>query len=269
MVQIFQQLPDPGVQSAQAIAQLFGGGLSQGIGAGLSAMLEEKKQQQKTKALFDALGLGQPQKMNQSAEITNQGKQIQGGKLPQLTQEQILAASIQNPGLAPTLSAIYKNQQKESAESQQKEIGQYSLDRMAKIVDEGKIGLGSKIKAKAFGGKTAEDVGEFESLSGALEAMLVDKVSRGTLSNARFKYITETLLPKPNDRDATIRGKLKALAKELDLKTPELKPSTSAKKESSLSKKDFVLMQDPNGIIRKIPKNQAIQAQQAGGKLVQ
>ena len=264
----------PGLQALQGIpsfggqlGQALGGGLSQGIGMALSQMLEQKQQQSKTKALFDALGLGSIQQQNTPSQISNQATQGQGGKLPQLTQEQLLAASIQNPALAPALGAIYKNQQKEAKESQDKNLGQQSLDRMAQILNEGEIGLGSKVKGKVFGGKTAEDVGEFESLTGALEALLVDKVSRGTLSNSRFKYITETLLPKPNDRDATIRGKIKALSKELDLKLPELKSKKAIKKGSSQSS-EFVFMQDPNGIVRKIPKNQAIEAQRAGGKLI-
>lgn len=258
--------PNPGFGSQ--LGQALGGGISQGIGVSLNQFLEQKQLQQKNQSLMQALGLGSPQGQGINPEIATAGKEMKSGGLPKLSQEQLLAASIQNPALAPALGAIYKNQQKEIKESEDIQRGQDSLDRMAQILNEGKIGFGSKTKGKIFGGKTAEDVGEFESLTGALESLLVDKVSRGTLSNSRFRYITETLLPKPNDRDATIRGKIKALSKELGLKLPELKPQ-KAKKSMQSQSGDFVLMQDPNGVVRKIPKSQAIEAQRAGGKLVQ
>jgi hypothetical protein len=59
-------------------------------------------------------------------------------------------------------------------------------------------------------------------------------VSRGTLSNARFKYITETLLPKPGDRDKEIEGKMIALADLLGLDSTELNQKKSV---SSVGKK--------------------------------
>lgn len=215
-IQILPGAPGFGSQLGQAL----GGGVSQGISASLNQMLEQKQQQKKTQDLLRSLGVQLPSEAGASIPQASAPAQ---GNLPKLTQEQVLAASIMNPQLAPALSSIYKNQQKEGKEEESKKIAQESFDRMNEILNKGNLGLGSKLKGKVFGKETAEDVGEFESLSGALEALLVDKVSRGTLSNARFKYITETLLPKPNDRQATIKGKLKALSKELDLKTSDLK----------------------------------------------
>lgn len=222
MVQIFQQTPDQGQLLAQQIAQGFGGGLSQGISVGLQQMLDQKAQEQKTAQLMSALGLSVPSNRMESVgvEIPQASAPAQS-PLKNLTEEQVVAASILNPQLGSTLSNLYKAQQKKGEEKRSEESGQYALNRMSELLKKGNLGFGAKVKQK-FGGETAEDVGEFESLSGALEALLVDKVSRGTLSNARFKYITETLLPKPNDREATIRGKLKALSKELGLETPEL-----------------------------------------------
>lgn len=218
-IQVLPGAPGFGSQLGQSI----GGGLSQGIGASLQQMLEQKAQHRKTQELLSALGIQTPSStpgQTPSAAIEQASSPAQN-KMQPLSQEQVLAASIMNPQLAPALSSIYKNQQKEIKESESKEIAQDSLNRMSEILKGGKLGLGSKLKSKAFGGETAEQVGEFESLSGALEALLVDKVSRGTLSNARFKYITDTLLPKANDREATIKGKLKALSKELKLKLPK------------------------------------------------
>ena len=258
--------PNPGFGTQ--LGQNLGQGISQGIGATLTQFLEQKKLDQRNQSLMQSLGLSPNQGRGINPEVATAGKEMQGGKIPQLSQEQVLAASIQNPALAPALGAIYKNQQKEARESQEKETGQQSLNRMAEILSEGQIGLGSKLKGKVFGKKTAEDVGEFESLTGALESLLVDKVSRGTLSNSRFKYITETLLPKPNDREATIRGKIKALARELDLELPDLKSKKTSTKGEKSESGNFVLMQDPTGVVRRIPKDMALEAQRAGGKLV-
>lgn len=227
----------PGLQALQGIpsfggglGQALGGGLSQGIGMALSQMLEQKQQDRKTKALFDALGLGSNQEVNQPSGIQNQGKQNQGGSLPQLTQEKILAASIQNPALAPALGAIYKNQQKEAEKQQSIDTAQRSFDTMGEIFQRGNIGLGSGL---AISGKTAEDVGEFETLSGALESLLKDQVNKGTLSNARFDYIVNKLLPKPTDPRARIKGKLRGLAKELNLKSPEFLSEKHLDKEEA------------------------------------
>lgn len=231
-IQIIPGAPGFGSQLGAALGQGLGGGLSQGISAAINQMLEQKSQEQKTAQLLGALGLGGSQQgLEPQAGIET--PRASRSQMPGLSQEQILAASIMNPALAPALSSIYKTQQKEMQESQSEKTAQESLDRMSELLAEGRLGLGSKLKAKAFGGETAEQVGEFESLSGALEALLVDKVSRGTLSNARFKYITETLLPKPNDREATIRGKLKALSKELGLERPESLESKKLTKEAA------------------------------------
>lgn len=96
-------------------------------------------------------------------------------------------------------------------------ITQKAFDRLGSLVKKDNVGLGSGVQGTVFGGETAKDVAEFKSLTGALESHLVEMVNRGTLSNTRFKYITETLLPQPTDRQAEIRGKLEGLALILDL----------------------------------------------------
>ena len=110
-----------------------------------------------------------------------------------------------------------------------KDTAQRSFNTMASLLKEGRLGMGSGVKSTLFGGQTAEDSGQFQSAAGGLEAILVDMVSRGTLSNARFKYITETLLPKPTDREKEIKGKMKALAEMLDLDPSELTGSGKSK----------------------------------------
>lgn len=189
----------------------LGQGLGQNIGAGISGYLGQMLQNKQNKSALSGL---QPFLKQAGFEPKEIDQFINSGIDPK-----IAAAAIKTSSMIQA-----KNQQSEDL----KRIGQDSLNRINELVEKGNVGFGSKVGA-FFGGETAKDVGEFESLTGALEAMLVDKVSRGTLSNARFKYITETLLPKPTDRENTIRGKIKALSRELDLDLPEGSKESSAK----------------------------------------
>jgi hypothetical protein len=82
-----------------------------------------------------------------------------------------------------------------------------------------------------FGGQTGRDIGEFQSTMGALESMLVHFINpSGSMSDTRFKYITENLLPKYDDSDAVIEGKLIGLAKILGFDDSEL---TKGKKKGT------------------------------------
>lgn len=119
-------------------------------------------------------------------------------------------------GKAPDKTTI-EQQEKE----QTQKTAQDAFNKMTKLLKGGNLGRGSGI-GSIFGGQQAKDVGEFTSLGGALEALLVDKVNRGTLSNTRFEYITKNLLPTPHDSDATIEGKLTGLAQILGLDSSEL-----------------------------------------------
>ncbi len=130
-------------------------------------------------------------------------------------------------------------QQGNPESNEEKNIAQNAFNGMIKLLRGGNLGRGSKLGAGLFAGKTGRDVGEFQSLSGGLEAMLVDKVSKGTLSNERFKYITETLLPKPNDSDSIIEGKLKGLGQILGLDMSKLSGSGSKESGKKQSKKSL------------------------------
>ena len=190
----------------ETLGQALGTGLQQGMSERLNQMLEMKQQQAKTDQLMKALGLSQgareagPGAALESLRAEAPTAQAERPIL-KLTPERVLAASLMNPQIGSTLSKLYESQQsqeiqkKEEAES--KNIAQNALNRASEILKKGNLGLFSPTLAKTFGGERAEDIGEFQSIMGALEAELVDRVSRGTLSDARFRYITETLLPKP------------------------------------------------------------------------
>lgn len=123
---------------------------------------------------------------------------------------------------------------KQQEEQQIKNVAQNSFNTMATLLKKNNLGRGSWIKSLA-GGKTAEDVGAFQSASGGLEAILVDMVNRGTLSNSRFKYITETLLPQYDDTDAKIKGKMKSLGAMLGLDISALEDAQDAQSNEETS----------------------------------
>jgi hypothetical protein len=102
-------------------------------------------------------------------------------------------------------------------EKRVKQTAQNSFNSLSRILNKNNIGYGSEVWGQLSGGETLRDTGEFQSATGGLEAMLVDMVNRGTLSNSRFEYITKNLLPTSTDRQEIIKGKLKGLAELLNL----------------------------------------------------
>lgn len=100
------------------------------------------------------------------------------------------------------------------------------FDELVSLIPQ--VGRSGIVQSK-FGGETAKNFSKFTSLTGGLESFLVEMVNRGTLSNTRFQYITQTLLPKPEDSQADISGKLEGLAMILDLDSSTL--TGGAKKE--------------------------------------
>ncbi len=189
-------------------------------------------------------------------------KALQGEKLTE--QEEKLLSPQEIMGIAKHNQAREFQEMKQKKESdEEKNIAQTAFNEMADLLKGGRLGLGSETKASIFGGKSAQDVGQFKSLAGALEGILVKMVSKGTLSNSRFKYIVEELLPKPNDRDATIKGKLKGLSTilGLDPSALEKQQQNSQSKEQSNERPGFVKMKDPQGVERWIPENVASQMQ--------
>jgi hypothetical protein len=144
---------------------------------------------------------------------------------------------------------------------QEKETAQTAFNEMANLLNKGNLGLGSGIKSSIFGGQTASDVGQFRSLSGALESILVKMVNKGTLSNTRFNYIKDELLPKPTDRDETIKGKMIGLSKILNLDPSSLGIEEENKKPSLQERPGMVQMKDPQGVNRWVPEDIAKQMQ--------
>ena len=119
-----------------------------------------------------------------------------------------------------------KNKEEEKSQS----VTQKAFNDIVSLIPD--VGRSGIITSK-LGGDTAKAYSQFTSLTGALEALLVEKVNRGALSNTRFKYIVETLLPKPSDSQADITGKLEGLATILELDPSALKGKALQSKGNS------------------------------------
>lgn len=169
----------------------------------------------------------------QQQDQTAQAYEQAGMKGEQFFPPQIQKQRLKNQQPSP---AQLKSSEKEKEEQGIRSVAQDSFNGLVGLLNRGNIGRGAGLISKLpFAFDTQKDVGEFNALSGGLESMLVDMVSRGTLSNSRFQYITETLLPKPDDAYETINGKLKGLAKILNLDVSSLTGKRKAKSKEGPS----------------------------------
>ena len=271
----------------KSFGQEFSSQIGQGVGQGIeSGMKEQQKMadlQQENQSIFKDLGIKMPQGMidpemrKQYVTSQLQGKQKQEERefertfqLDKLKEQQKFdqeqqekkykyESDIQKEKYGfetekdknkPKGAAELKAEREELEHGEIKDRAQKSFNQMAKLMKKGNLGLGSGAKSAIIGGEIAKDVGKFTALSGALEAMLVDMVSRGTLSNTRFEYITKNLLPTASDRDKVIEGKLEGLAEILGLDASEL-----GIKGKTKTSEDSVEMRDPEGNIYDIPKH--------------
>jgi len=120
---------------------------------------------------------------------------------------------------------------KKEEEAESKEVTQTAFNELAELIPQ--VGRSGILTSK-LGGDTAKAYAQFTSLTGALEALLVEKVNRGALSNSRFRYITETLLPKPSDTQAEIEGKLYGLSTILQLDPKALRGNEEVKSKYTI-----------------------------------
>lgn len=217
----------PKVKSfGETIGESFGGG----VGKGFSESLKENREREissqelaqenaeiKSKTGIDLSGIKDPNLRRAKFLEELKGQQPEKPLSP-LQQSQMAINEARLKQIEEQTKQLQGKPAEEAKGVQEiKNRAQKAFNGIAEILHGGNVGMFSPTKGQIFGGKTAEDVGKFTSLTGALESILVDMVSKGRLSNARFQYITEQLLPKPGDREATIKGKLKGLAEILEL----------------------------------------------------
>jgi hypothetical protein len=181
------------------LGEALGGGLSQGINASLSQMLEQKKQMNTGKALAEYLG--QPDMASQL------------GQLPFEIQK-IIASS-------------HGMKQQEAAMNRQNATR--SIGDMRQFLDKGNIGL----TLNAFTQEGMGDRSAFDTASLNLEKLAADMVGKGTLNQQRFQYLKERL-PSSMKTDSQNRAILDEWEKTLS-EHEENKPSAAAEsKEKAL-----------------------------------
>lgn len=162
-------------------------------------------------------------------------------------------------GLQQGISGALSQMLRQKQESQMnKGVLQGSLDRLSELSSQ--IGY-SALPISFHGEESAGNRAEFESQKASLIAALRDQVNKGVLTNRKFDYIVKDLLPSHGDRKVVKERKLKAIAEQLELQPPALESQASSRP------KDSVLMKDPSGTLRRVPKSEVRAAQKEGYKL--
>lgn len=137
---------------------------------------------------------------------------------------------------------LEKEQAKSQADAHQMQAARQAYDRIKELVPS--VGF-VKSTTRGVYPDTDKAFGEFQTLVGGLEGAIREMVNTGRITDSQFKYITQELLPKPNDRQAVIRGKLEAVAKllgfddvglvEVQEQTDETAPSETELTQDAIS----------------------------------
>jgi hypothetical protein len=159
------------------------------------ADIEEKRRKdiQDKQALLDKEEKANLEKADKKLRDQNEVREtlLKAGETPEEADRlaPILSPAAANARLA-NANAVNKEKTKakikSDVEEESSKITQNAFNKLVPLIPKAGVGTGL---LSYYGGENAKTYGEFSSLTGALEANLIDKVSRGTLSIARFKYI--------------------------------------------------------------------------------
>jgi hypothetical protein len=173
---------------------------------------------------------------------------------------------------------VIKQKQQEVQFANDQAATQVTLDRVKALLPN----VGRKNYATSylpFASTSQKSIAEFGTLMGSFESALKDRVSKGTLSNARFRYIVDDLLPSASDTIPTIEGKLAGIASQLELESIEQgtnkaekqrvfqKTGTESQPKQSVNPSSRVLI-EINGQKGYIDKKDIEEAIKSGGKVV-
>lgn len=195
-----------------------------------------------------------------------------------ITPEQ--AEVIAKSGLQPKDILAHGDKLRPKAQAGQQGL-QDVFNEMSSLVAQNAPGIG--ISPGTFLGlnrKGVENRAYFDTMRAKFEAALLPLVNKGSLAKERFNYIMSNI-PQGSDSQRVIAGKLKALAKDLDLDAsaladiPFLHEDQSQMSANKIGRSYFakpskghVLMQAPDGKFVEVPQNEVKKAEQAGGKIV-
>lgn len=262
----------------------------------IQEMIMNRSKQKQTQALLKQIlpemfgGRAQPQ-LSPNANSAQQQMAPEEQQDFNIGPEHIAALTAAGQGqMATALAPFAAQQQKEKAklqtENRLKEKAHYGLQNvftnMSNMLARNLEGIGiSPGTTTGINRKGVENRKAFDSMRARIEGALLPMVNKGTLAKPRFDFIMEQI-PKASESQRSIAGKLRGLSAALSEEgfpidtssldkipwvSKELKKAFGGEKTLPKSK-DFILMKDPEGNIRQVPRNKVIEAQKAGGTLV-
>lgn len=241
-----QQL-NPGTPS---LSEELGRNLGSGIGGGLAYNLQSHLQAKKNRSALSAF----------TPYLKQSG----------MSDEDI--DSFVNSGLDPKIgSELVRAQLNKKQEDLGKfETGLQTISQMRDVLKRGRLGRGTNI-TRLFGAGDARDAAEYEQLGKSLIPIVAAGVP---VRNQKEFEEYKKVLTDASSSQAEIAGALDGLEKILAGKlgsnsAQNQKESSVNAQESNAQQSDTVLMKDPSGALRKVPRNQAIEAQKHGYKLEQ
>jgi hypothetical protein len=198
--------------------------------------------------------------MTQEMQSQGQMPSSQNDQMSQLEKiatnpQAMTALAAVQPQMADQIGKMYANQlqrekfqfEKEKEERKRGVITPETKTRLSdvfkrqdELLKSGNVGMRKTISAQ-FSEQGRQDRAEFDTLSASIEAALMPLVSKGTLAKDRFKYIM-SLLPKATDTIGGIKGKIKALKRELQVIDQE-SPQSSENSTENTEKKELQIGQ--------------------------
>lgn len=261
----------------QLLARNLGQGVSQGIGKASDLasqlMMEKSKESQKNKWAQELVGslygnndAGSSASPESSSESSSSSRERP--KILDLPDENIAALSL-NRETAPLATILQKQKKEAKSEYETRIASQDAFDDMVNLTS--KIGF-SLISDPNYSVSKKRERSQFEASKGALIGQLKDRVNKGVLSNQKFNFIKDELLPSHKDSREVKIGKLKAVGKELGVDTSqldELYPDVGDwKGDQKKPSKNMVKMRAPDGSEELVPKDKVKDAMKAGAWVV-
>lgn len=263
-VQVLEGNPGFGSQLGKAL----GAGLSEGLSSGLNQMLQQKQRKSALSGLKPfAQKLGATDE--EWDEIANSGvePQVLSHLMGQLGQQQ--AKFQAQEAKVRAQEAKVEEQKKEKLAPLKK--GLSIVKRQEELLETGKLGpkfggLAQKPKLLEASSKKGQRArSEYEQLGKSLISLGSNIPIR---NQSEFNTLAEKLYD-PTLNEAEIRGTLDAMRRIIteSLKEEGERAESTQEQKSEEKSDEFVMMKDPQGNIRKVPKKSVLQAQKAGGVL--
>jgi len=277
MVQILPAIPSFG----EAMARSLGEGISSGISkerdfAHKLAFEKEKgkgESEQLSKFLTES-GL----KSNDSPQSGGKSK-IERPKILDVPDEAIMRLGL-NEKTRHQAEFLSKQKEKAEKEYNTRMASQGSFDDMVDLTQ--KLGY-SFFENPNLSPTKGKERAQFEASKGSLIGDIKDRVNKGILSNQKFNYIKNELLPSHKDTQEVKIGKLKAVAKELNLDSssldeafPDIDEFVPSGQEGKVNPKNWknrkkgemVKMRAPDGSEDFVPKDRVKDAMAAGAVVI-